>query len=183
MKKYRDYIINLEEFKNVNLNKESGIVEIFIGKDSYITYGKSIAATIINVIKKLEKGVKINEMILDAYNKFGDSSIKVNILEVSSCNLKAKKNYYVKCKEPKLNYKNSLSGFTLKHKQNMSDKKKGEFHNGSKLSEREVIEIIKVSNTDNISSKQIAKMFNISSSQVRKIKSGHAWKHISRELI
>lgn len=179
MRNYKEYINNLECYKDIDLINSSGIIKINVGSDSYITYGSSIVKIFTTILVQLENAKGTNRKLQEAYNFVGDSGINIDILEIlEEINLKEKSMKYIENIKPTLNYQRGEHGFTEEHKKNLSRSKIGEKHNRAKLTEEEAKEIKNMAIYSGMTSIQIATMFNISPQQVRKIKLGLAWSHI-----
>lgn len=179
MRNYKSYINNLQNYKDIDLIKTSGIIKINIGQDSYITYGSSIAKTFITKLVQLEHNTGMNKKFQKLYKDIGDSGISVDILEIlESDKLKDKSMEYIEKIDPTLNYQRSKTGFTEEHKKKLSNCKIGEKHNRAKLTEKQAKEIKIMATCSGMTSTEIAEHFKISPQQVRKIKSGLAWGHI-----
>lgn len=184
MRRYKEYIVNSNEFNQEKLIDVSGIMKFSIKGNDYITYGKSIARTITSIIVRLETRHGINQKFQELFDEFGDESVTVTILEIGDYeNLREKSKDYILKLKPSLNYqrsgkKESGSCFSKEHIQHLAESKIGEKHNRAKLTEEQAIAIKKLALYSNMSSGEIGKKFNISSQQVRKIKLGQAWAHL-----
>ncbi|WP_252231858.1 hypothetical protein [Clostridium sp. ZBS15] len=179
MRNYKEYINNLECYKDIDLINTSGIIKINIGADSYITYGSSIVKVFTTILIQLENRNGTNKRLQKAYDYIGDSDVSIEILEISEgMYLKEKSMQYIDNIKPTLNYQRSEDGFSEDHKRNLSKSKIGEKHNRAKLTEEEAKQIKVMAIYSGMTSGEIAKMFNISPQQVRKIKLGIAWSHI-----
>lgn len=113
MRNYKEYINNLECYKDIDLINSSGIIKINVGSDSYITYGSSIVKIFTTILVQLENAKGTNRKLQEAYNFVGDSGINIDILEIlEEINLKEKSMKYIENIKPTLNYQRGEHGFT-----------------------------------------------------------------------
>lgn len=179
MRSYKEYINNLDDYKDIDLLNSSGIIKINLGNDSFITYGNSTVGAFTTILIQLENRKGANKKLQNAYDAIGDAGINIDILEVGEkMNLREKSKEYIEKLKPTLNYQRNVMGFSEEHKKHLSECKKGEKHNRVKLTEEEAKEIKYLATYTAMTSIEIAEIFNISASQVRKIKAGIAWSHI-----
>ncbi|MCF0148825.1 MAG: hypothetical protein HUJ77_10575 [Clostridium sp.] len=179
MRSYKEYINNLEDYKDIDLLNLRGIIKINLGNDSFITYGNLIVAAFTRILIQLENRKGTNKNLQKAYDAIGDAGINIDILEVGEkINLREKSKEYIEKLQPTLNYQRNVMGFSEEHKKHLSECKKGEKHNRVKLTEEEAKEIKYLATSTGMTSVEIGEIFNISDSQVRKIKVGIAWSHI-----
>jgi hypothetical protein len=174
---YKKYISNLENFKNVDLYKNGGILKINLGNESYIMKCKNIIRDMIALTIKLENKNGGN-IKLQKYYDNNKSNFNVEILEISNEDLSKKKIDYINKFHSKLNYQLASEGFSEEHKRHLSECKTGEKHNRAKLTEIQAIQIKLLALEGNMTSNDIGELFNISAPQVRKIKQGRAWSHL-----
>jgi len=174
---YKKYILNSNDFQDIDLYRNGGILKINLGNESYIMKGKNILKDMTTLIINLENK-KGSNVKLQKYYDNNKNSLNVEILEISNENLLQKKIEYINRFKSKLNYHLCEEGFSEEHKKHISECKTGEKHNRAKLTEVQAIKIKLLALEGNMTSGQIGDMFNISSQQVRKIKRGVAWSHL-----
>ena len=126
MRSYKEYINNLDDYKNIDLLNSSGTIKINLGNDSFITYGNSIVGAFTTILIQLENRKGANKKLQNAYDAIGDAGINIDILEVGEkMNLREKSKEYIEKLKPTLNYQRNVMGFSEEHKKHLSECKKG----------------------------------------------------------
>ena len=80
MRSYKEYINNLDYYKDIDLLNSSGIIKINLGNDSFITYGNSIVGAFTTILIQLENRKGANKKLQNAYDAIGDAGINIDIL-------------------------------------------------------------------------------------------------------
>lgn len=63
MRSYKEYINNLDDYKDIDLLNSSGIIKINLGNDSFITYGNSIVGAFTTILIQLENRKDANKKL------------------------------------------------------------------------------------------------------------------------
>lgn len=66
MRSYKEYINNLDDYKDIDLLNSSGIIKINLGNDSFITYGNSTVGAFTTILIQLENRKGANKKLQNA---------------------------------------------------------------------------------------------------------------------
>jgi len=155
-----------------DLPNTSGIYLIKFNKRGYIGSSKHIRQRIREHIYKLKKGNYCNTKLQNSYNKYGIENLKINVLLTCSENeLIHYENWFINHSkiDCSLNIKEAATGGF----------KRGQESVNSKLTEKNVLEIIKLLNEDFLNFVQISKLFDIDKSRISSICRGSSWNYLN----
>lgn len=188
-----NYINNGFKFKNIADNCKSNLkgryrIKCLENNRIYIGQGIDLKRRLWDHRRELRKGVHNNDIIQNAYNKYGEDSFSINILEIvdNIDDLYNREAFWCKYYDSF----NREAGFNICpiikdefDRDEFAKKVMGSKNGKAKLTEKDVKEICEIINEGSLSIIQIGLKYKVRRETIKDIRKGRTWRQVSSKYL